>query len=148
MIPIVGNLTADPELRFTAAGAAACRFTVAHNPSHYDRDAGEWKDGEPTFFDCTAWRELAEHLADSLGSGDRVILVGNLRTRRWESDGSGKTAAGTKMSRQEIEVIAMGPELTFATAEVKKAARGDPWATASKTRPAPAASTFDDEPPF
>jgi single-strand DNA-binding protein len=157
-ITIVGNLVGDPELRFTPSGAAACRFTIAHNPRVFNREANEWKDGEPTFFDCTVWRDLAEHVAESLRRGHRVILMGNLKTRRWESDGSGKTAAGDTITRQELEVLAIGPELTFATATVVKAtrtARGetppdDPWASASKTRPATvgAAGRFDDEPPF
>lgn len=157
-LTIVGNLVGDPELRFTPSGAAACRFTIAHNPRVFNREANEWKDGEPTFFDCTAWRDLAEHVAESLRRGQRVILMGNLKTRRWESDGSGKAAAGDTITRQELEVLAIGPELTFATATVVKAthnARGetppdDPWASASKTRPAVAAAAgrFDDEPPF
>lgn len=156
-ITVVGNLVGDPELRFTPGGAAACRFTLAHNPRSFDREKNEWVDGEPTFFDCTAWRDLAEHVAESLRRGHRVILIGNLNTRRWQSDGSGKTPAGETISRQELAVLAIGPELTFATATVVKAtrtARGevppdDPWASASPTRPAMAApGNFDDEPPF
>lgn len=153
-ITVVGNLIEDPELRFTPTGAAAVRFTVAHNPSHYDRAKAEFVDDDPTFYDCTAWRQLAEHVAESLHKGDRVILVANQKTRRWESDGSGKTAKGTVISRLEHEVIALGPELTFSTATVKKMARtrdtdpADPWASASTTRPAAAAGSFDDEPPF
>lgn len=158
-LTIVGNLTGDPELRFTPAGIAAVRFTVAHNPRRLDRASGEWRDGEPTFLDCSAWRDLAEHIGETLRSGHRVIAVGNLGTHRWESDGSGKTPAGEKIERLRLDVIAIGPELTFATAIVAKAVRSrageaapdDPWATASRTRPAaaaPAGSRFDDEPPF
>lgn len=155
---IVGNLTGEPELRFTPSGAAVCRFTVAHNPSTYDKQAGEWKDGEPTFIDCSAWRGLAENLAESLKPGARVILYGNLRTHRWESDGSGKTPAGEKIARMVLDVIAAGPELTWATAKVAKVTRrgetapDDPWATASRKRPdqvpAGPAGNFDEEPPF
>lgn len=160
-LPIVGNLTGDPELRFTPAGVAVCRFTVAHNPRRFDKTSNEWKDGEPTFLDCNAWRDLGEHIAESLKAGNRVIAVVQLRTQSWESDGSGKTAAGTKISRLVGDVLALGPELTWAIAVVEKAkrtARGetapdDPWASASKTRPAAAAAAgrggnFDDEPPF
>lgn len=155
---VVGNLTSDPEIRFTPAGVAVCRFVIAHNPRKFDRTANAWTDGEPTFFDCAAWRELAEHAAESLTKGTRVIAFGQLSTRRWESDGSGKTPAGEKLARQSFDVSAIGPELTFATAKVSKAARtargeaapDDPWASASKTRPANVtpAGGFDDEPPF
>lgn len=160
-LTIVGNLTGAPELRFTAAGIAACRFTIAHNPRQLDKASGEWRDGDPTFLDCTVWRQLAEHVAESLEAGHRVIAYGHLRTTTWESDGSGKTPAGTKISRLQLDVIAIGPDLTWATASVHKAARSsrgevapdDPWASASKTRPEPASvpagrGGFDDEPPF
>jgi single-strand DNA-binding protein len=156
---IVGNLTGDPELRFTPSGAAVCRIVVAHNPRRLDKASGQWVDDEPTFMDCAVWRDLAEHVAESLKAGQRVIVYGNVRTHSFETDGSGKTAAGTKISRMQLDVIAIGPELTWATATVHKAtrtARGetapdDPWATASKTRPEPVAAGrggFDDEPPF
>jgi single-strand DNA-binding protein len=156
---IVGNLTGDPELRFTPSGAAVCKFTLAHNPRRFDKASNQWVDGDPTFLDCAVWRDLAEHVTESLKAGHRVIAHGNLSTRTWESDGSGKTAAGTKISRIQLDVIAIGPELTWATATVHKAtrtARGeaapdDPWASASRTRPEPVAAGrggFDDEPPF
>lgn len=157
-MPVVGNLTGDPELRFTAAGVAVVRFTIAHNPRTFDKKANEWKDGEPTFFDCAAWRDLAEHVAESLASGHRVVAIGNLRTTRFESTGTGKTPAGDMITRQTLDVFAIGPDLTWATAKVLKATRtrsgetapDDPWATASKQRPAAAAAAggFDDEPPF
>lgn len=157
-ITIVGNVTAAPELRFTPAGVAVVKFTVAHNPRWYDKQSGEWKDGTPTFFDCGAWRDLAEHIAESLPSGARVILIGNIRTDEWESDGRGKVPAGEKIRRQRIDVLALGAELSYATATIKRAARNskgevapdDPWATASRDRPTgpAAASSFDDEPPF
>lgn len=157
-VTIVGNLTDNPELRFTPSGTAVCRFRVAQTPRHLDRGSGEWKDGEATFLDCSAWRELAEHLAESLQKGSRVILLGHLKTQRWESTGTGKTPAGETITRQTIDVTACGPELTYATAAVTKAKRtragetapDDPWSTASTTRPAgaPARGSFDDEPPF
>ena len=155
---IVGNVTAAPELRFTPAGVAVVKFTVAHNPRWFDKPSGEWKDGTPTFFDCGAWRDLAEHIAESIPAGARVILLGNIRTDEWESDGRGKVPAGEKIRRQRIDVMAFGAELSYATAAIKRAARNsrgeispdDPWATASRERPtAPAAAgSFDDEPPF
>lgn len=158
-VPIVGNVTAAPELRFTPAGIAVVKFTVAHNPRWFDRTAEKWVDGTPTFFDCGAWRELAEHIAESIPSGGRVILLGNIRTDEWESDGRGKVPAGEKIRRQRIDVLALGAELSYATATVKRAAKNsrgetapdDPWATASRERPATAAAAarpFDDEPPF
>lgn len=158
-LTIVGNLTADPELRFTPTGAAACRFTVAHNPRRLNRETNTWVDGEATFLDCSSWRDQAEHVAESLHAGDRVIVHGNLRTDRWESNGTGTTAAGTKMERLVLDVVAVGPELQFANATVRKATRtrsgetapDDPWATASKTRPAGGVldgGDFDGEPAF
>lgn len=132
-VTIVGNLTDEPELRFTPQGTAVCRFQIAHNPRKPDGQGG-WTDGEPTFLPCTAWRQLAENIAESLPKGSRVIAHGNLRTERWEKDGQ-------KHSRIVFDVRAIGPELSYATAKVQKMARtndvapDDPWTTASKTRP-------------
>lgn len=159
-LTIVGNLTANPELRFTPAGVAVVKFTVAHNPRTLDKQSGEWRDGTATFMDCAAWRDLAEHVAESLRAGHRVIAYGHLVTQAWESDGRGTVEKGKTLTRMQLGVMSIGPDLTWATAEVRKAARGrgetapdDPWATASKTRPAtaaaaPAGRSFDDEPPF
>lgn len=158
-LSIIGNLTADPELRFTPSGAAVVRFTVAHTPRKPDGNGG-WTDGEPTFLDCTAWRQLAENVAESLAKGTRVVVTGRLRTERWEDKDSGQ-----KRSRMVLDVDGVGPDLTYATATVKKMARNagdpnDPWASASRTRPEPAgvaagspsstgtAAGFDEEPPF
>lgn len=140
-LTIVGNLTGDPELRYTPSGAAVARFTVAHTPRKLDRASGEWTDGEPTYLDCTAWRHLAEHVAESLTRGARVIVAGTLRTERWE------TPEGDKRSRMVLDVDACGPELTYATAKPQKMARrqggpaDDAWATASATRPVSPAPT-------
>lgn len=140
-LTIVGNLVDAPELRFTPSGVAACRFTVAHTPRTRDAAGGEWKDGEPTFLDCTAWRQLAENATESLIKGARVIVSGRLRTERWETDGRNGQPAGQKRSRMVLDVDAVGPELSWATATVKKMQRSgpgpadDPWATASRTRP-------------
>lgn len=154
-VTIVGNLTDDPELRFTPSGAAVCKLTIGHNPRKWDRTAEKWVDGEPTFLSATVWRDLAENCAETLRRGMRVIARGQLRTERWEADGRGKVEAGTKQSRIVLDVAAIGPELTWATATVTKKAstRGpadDPWASASRTRPdtPTGGGNFDDEPPF
>src|SRR6266536_1558406 len=117
-LTIIGNLTADPELRFTPSGAAVVKFTVAHTPRSKRGD--EWVDGEPTFLDCTAWRQLAENVAESLAKGARVIVTGRLRTDRWETDGRNGQPAGEKRSRMVLDVDGVGPELAYATAAVKK----------------------------
>ncbi|MEO3745933.1 single-stranded DNA-binding protein [Plantactinospora sp. B5E13] len=169
-ITVIGNLTDDPELRFTPSGAAVAKFRVASTPRFMDRASGEWKDGEPLFLACTVWRQAAEHVAESLQRGARVIVSGRLRQRSYE------TREGEKRTVIELEVDEIGPSLRYATAKVQKMARSggggfgasggggggggsqggggnfdDPWATA-----APAASrssgsgggNFDDEPPF
>jgi single-strand DNA-binding protein len=152
---IVGNLTGDPELRFTPSGVAVARFTVAHTPRTKPAGSAEWTDGEPTYLDCTAWRTLAENVTETLSKGARVIATGRLRTERWED----KDDTGKKRSRMVLDVDAVGPDLSYATASVKKMRRNDgapddPWSTASRTRPEPAAapagpgSGFDDEPAF
>ena len=170
----VGNLTADPELRFTPAGAAVANFTVASTPRTYDRQSGEWKDGEALFLRCSIWREAAENVAESLTRGSRVIVSGRLKQRSFE------TREGEKRTVVEVEVDEIGPSLRYATAKVNKASRSgaggggggfgggggsrqpaaqggggapgggapggdDPWGSA------PASGSFaggDDEPPF
>lgn len=150
-ITIIGNLTDAPELRFTSAGVAVCKFTVASTPRV--RKGEQWEDGEPTFMTCTAWRQLAENAAESLPKGARVIVTGRLRTERWE------TSEGEKRSRVTLDADGVGPDLTYATAEVRKVRRhqgdpDDPWANASKTRPESAAvgagapAITSDDPPF
>jgi len=165
-ITVVGNLTADPELRFTPSGAAVANFTVASTPRIYDRQSGDWKDGEALFLRCNIWREAAENVAESLTRGSRVILTGRLKQRSFE------TKEGEKRNVMEVEVDEIGPSLRYATAKVNKANRGgggggfgggapsgggsaprgnaaaaqeDPWGSA------PASGSFggnDDEPPF
>jgi single-strand DNA-binding protein len=164
-ITIIGNLTADPELRFTPAGAAVANFTVAATPRTFDRNSNEWKDGEALFMRCNIWREAAENVAESLTRGSRVIVTGRLKQRSFE------TREGEKRTVVELEVDEIGPSLRYATAKVNKASRGgggggggggynsgggggranqgpadDPWGSA------PAASSYgsqtDDEPPF
>jgi len=106
---VVGNLTADPELRFTPSGAAVANFTVASTPRMFDRQSGEWKDGDALFLRCTIWRQAAEHVAESLTRGDRVIVQGRLRQHSFE------TREGEKRTVVELEVDEVGPSLRYAT---------------------------------
>jgi single-strand DNA-binding protein len=168
-ITVIGNLTADPELRFTPSGAAVANFTVASTPRMFDRQTNEWKDGEALFLRCAIWREAAENVAESLTRGSRVIVQGRLKQRSFE------TREGEKRTVVEVEVDEIGPSLRYATAKVNKASRSggggggfgggggggggsrqpaqtgggtggdDPWGSA------PASGSFgggDDEPPF
>ena len=170
-ITVVGNLTADPELRFTPSGAAVANFTVASTPRIFDRQSSEWKDGEALFLRCNIWREAAENVAESLTRGSRVIVTGRLKQRSFE------TREGEKRTVFEVEVDEIGPSLRYATAKVNKASRGGggggfggggggagagaaggggsrPAAAATNDDPwgsAPASGSFggsDDEPPF
>lgn len=136
-ITIVGNLTGDPELRFTPSGAAVANFTVASTPRAFDRNANEWKDGETLFMRCSIWREAAENVAESLHRGTRVVVTGRLKSRSYE------TKEGEKRTVIELEVDEVGPSLRYASAKVTKTQRGgqggdfgggfggsnDPWAT-------------------
>jgi single-strand DNA-binding protein len=161
VITVIGNLTADPELRFTQSGAAVANFTVASTPRTFDRQSGEWKDGEALFLRCNIWRQAAENVAESLTRGARVIVSGRLKQRSFE------TREGEKRSVVELEVDEIGPSLRYATAKINKVARGngggggagggggygggggapadDPWGSAP---PAGASGGFSDEPPF
>ena len=163
VITVVGNLTADPELRFTPSGAAVANFTVASTPRTFDRQSGEWKDGEALFLRCNIWRQAAENTAESLTRGMRVIVSGRLRQRSFE------TREGEKRTVMEMEVDEVGPSLRYATAKVNRATRqnsasgsggygasggtaDDPWSSAPQAG-APAGSGngtggYDDEPPF
>ena len=146
-ITLVGNLTSDPELRFTPSGAAVAKFTVASTPRYMDRQTNEWKDGDTLFLNCQIWRQAAENVAESLTRGMRVIVSGRLKQRSYE------TKEGEKRTVVEMDVDDVGPALRNATAKVNRVARTDsgyngggasapsedPWAV-----PAPAG----DEPPF
>lgn len=153
-ITVIGNLTADPELRFTPSGAAVASFTVASTPRTFDRQTNEWKDGEALFLRCNIWRQAAENVAESLTRGSRVLVSGRLRQRSFE------TREGEKRTVVELEVDEVGPSLKYATAKVNKVSRGsgggggygssgspsdDPWGSAP---PASPSSAPDDEPPF
>lgn len=117
IITVIGNLTADPELRFTPSGAAVANFTVASTPRIFDRQTNEWKDGEALFLRCNIWREAAENVAESLTRGSRVIVQGRLKQRSFE------TREGEKRTVVELEVDEIGPSLKYATAKVNKASR-------------------------
>jgi len=119
IITVVGNLTADPELRFTASGAAVANFTVASTPRQFDRASNEWKDGEALFLRCNIWRQPAENVAESLTRGSRVIVTGRLKQRSFE------TREGEKRTVIELEVDEIGPSLRYATAKVNRAQRGE-----------------------
>lgn len=117
VITVIGNLTGDPELRFTPSGAAVANFTVASTPRQFDRQSNEWKDGETLFMRCSVWRDAAENVAESLQRGARVIVSGRLKSRSYE------TKEGEKRTVIEMDVDEVGPSLRYATAKVNKTQR-------------------------
>jgi single-strand DNA-binding protein len=118
IITVVGNLTADPEMRYTQNGLAVANFTIASTPRSFDRASNDWKDGEALFLRASCWREFAEHVAGSLTKGSRVIAQGRLKQRSYE------TKEGEKRTSIELEVDEIGPSLRYATAQVTRAAGG------------------------
>ncbi len=114
VITLVGNLTADPELRFTPSGAAVANFTVASTPRTFDRQSNEWRDGDAMFINCAVWRQAAENVAESLQKGMRVIVSGRLKSRSYE------TREGERRTVFEIDVDEIGPALRYATAKVTR----------------------------
>src|ERR1700709_469219 len=118
VITVIGNLTSDPELRFTQPGRAVANFTVASTPRTFDRQSQEWKDGEALFMRCNVWRQAAENVAESLTRGARVVVTGRLKQRSFE------TKEGEKRTVVELEVDEIGPSLRYATAKVNKVTRG------------------------
>jgi single-strand DNA-binding protein len=136
IITVVGNLTADPELRYTQSGLPVANFTIASTPRSFDRQANEWKDGEALFLRSSIWREAAEHVAGSLKKGDRVIATGALKQRSYQDrEGQNRTSI-------ELEIEEVGPSLRYATAQVTKSAASGaskPAATAEASTAAPAA---------
>ncbi len=118
IITVIGNITGDPELRFTPSGAAVANFTVASTPRQFDRQSNEWKDGETLFMRCSVWRDAAENVAESLARGTRVIVSGRLKSRSYE------TKEGEKRTVVEMEVDEVGPSLRYATAKVNRTQRG------------------------
>ena len=147
-VMLVGNLTDDPELRFTPNGAAVANFRLAVTPRV--REGDSWKDGETSFFRINVWRQQAENVAETLQKGARCIVVGRLRTRSWE------TPEGEKRSVTEVEADEIGPSLKFATAKVERSSRGGSgggggggggdWAGSAAG--ASKGGQFNDEPPF
>ena len=113
-ITVVGNLTSDPEMRFTQSGAAVANFTVASTPRSYNKQTQQWEDGEALFLRCSVWRQLAENVAESLTKGMRVIVQGNLKQRSYQ------TKEGEKRTSYELDVQEVGPSLTFAKAHVQR----------------------------
>jgi single-strand DNA-binding protein len=161
-ITVIGNLTSDPELRFTPNGAAVANFTVASTPRTFDKNSNEWKDGETLFLRASVWREAAENVAESLAKGMRVIISGDLKQRSYEKDGEKRTVI-------ELEVQEIGPSLKYANAKVNRTQRSggnqqqsagqprnqaqtDPWATPAaatgNNTPGAWGNGPDSEPPF
>lgn len=161
-ITVIGNLVADPELRFTPSGSAVSNFTIASTPRTFDRNSNEWKDGEALFLRCSAWRELGENVAESLAKGMRVIASGRLKQRSYE------TKEGEKRTIIELDVDEIGPSLKYATAKVTRSTKGqqggqqgggqagsregaygeDPWATPAASSAGGWGNGPDSEPPF
>ena len=161
IITVVGNLTADPELRYTQNGLPVANFTIASTPRNFDRQANEWKDGEALFLRASVWREFAEHVAGSMTKGMRVIATGRLKQRSYQDrEGQNRTAI-------ELEVDEIGPSLRYATAQVTRAASGsgggagggqsrpqvqqeEPWATPGSAAPDAwsAPGSYGDDTPF
>ncbi len=136
-VTLIGNLTDDPELRFTANGAAVANFRLAVTPRI--RQGDSWTDGETSFFRVNCWRQLAENVTETLGKGTRAIVIGRLRLRSWETD------AGEKRSVVEVEAEEVAPSLKWATAQVKRSNReGEPLVKAGASK----GGQFNDEPPF
>lgn len=143
-ITVVGNLTGDPELRYTQNGLAVANFTIASTPRTFDRQANDWKDGEALFLRCTAWRDLGEHIAGSLAKGVRVIAQGNLQQQSWTDKTSGEKRTG-----YQLDVQAIGPELRYATAQVQRVTNGSaPRAAGSGQDGWAQPGAYDDETPF
>ena len=162
VITVVGNLTGDPELRFTPSGAAVASFTVASTPRTLDKATNEWKDGEALFLRCSIWRQAAENVAESLQKGMRVVVQGRLQQRSYD------TKEGEKRTVIELQVDEIGPSLKYATAKVNRTTRGtgsggfggpssgsggpgapadDPWASSAPASGG-GSSWGSDEPPF
>jgi len=168
IITVVGNLTNDPELRFTPSGAAVASFTVASTPRTFDKASNEWKDGDALFLRCSVWRQAAENVAETLQRGARVIVQGRLQQRSFE------TKEGEKRTVVEMQADEVGPSLKYATAKVNKTTRGggssnggyggtsssggssaggndDPWATPAAGGASGGSASgggWSDEPPF
>ncbi|MCU1585903.1 MAG: single-stranded DNA-binding protein [Microbacteriaceae bacterium] len=129
VITVVGNLTSDPELRYTQNGLAVANFTIASTPRSFDRASNDWKDGEALFLRASVWREFAEHVAGSLTKGSRVIATGRLRQRSYE------TKEGEKRTSFELEIDEIGPSLRYATAQVTRTSSSREGGSGAGARP-------------
>lgn len=159
-ITVIGNLTADPELRFTTGGAAVASFTVASRPSKFNRETNSWEDGDALFMRCSVWRQMAENVSESLQRGMRVVVTGRLQQRSYD------TREGEKRTVMELQVDEVGPSLRYATATVNRVSReggqqqrsqqrqqpanDDPWWASPPPKSASGGfgGGFNDEPPF
>lgn len=146
VITVIGNLTTDPTIRFTQKGDAVANFTVASTPRTFDSTKNQWVDGEPLFMNCTAWRNLAQNIADSLTKGARVIVTGRLKSRSYQDrDGNNRRSV-------EVEIEETGASLMFATVQINRTGSGsnfsqpqqqqqrqdaDPWNSAGQTQEPP-----------
>lgn len=160
IITIVGNVTAEPELRFTQSGAAVAGFTVASTPRTFNKQSNQWEDGDALFMRCSIWRQAAENVSESITKGTRVIVTGRLKQRSFE------TREGEKRTVVEMDVDEIGPSLKYATAKVNKVSReggqqqtqqsrqalvnDDPWGSAPPAtgQRGGQQTTFGEEPPF
>jgi len=142
LVTVVGNLTGDPELKFTPSGAAVANFTVASTPRSFDKEQNEFVDGETLFMRCTAWRAQAENVAESLRRGYRCIVTGRLTQRKYT------TNAGEERVSVELQVSEIGPSLKFVTASINKANREGGGKQPAKAGDDPWATPVEDPPPF
>lgn len=154
IITVIGNLTADPELRYTQNGLAVANFTIASTPRDFNKQTNEWVDGEALFLRCSVWREFAEHVAGSLTKGSRVIASGRLKQRSYE------TKEGEKRTSYELDVDEIGPSLRYATASVTRvqgqggsqrgsaAATEEPWATSTSDVSTGTQEAWSNDTPF
>ena len=150
IVTVVGNLTADPELRYTQSGLAVANFTIASTPRSFDKASNEWKDGDSLFLRASCWREFAENVAGSLTKGTRVIAQGRLKQRSYE------TNEGEKRTSIELDIDEIGPSLRYATAQVSRASQnasttpvtGGGWPTAEVPAPQGDMPAYDDGTPF
>jgi single-strand DNA-binding protein len=153
-VQIIGNVTRDPELRFTTGGTAVCSFGVAWTPRRRNSQTGEWEDGDTSFFNCSAWRDLGENIAASITKGNRVVVTGSVRARDWED------RDGNKRTSIEIDVDDCAPSLRWAQAQIERTSRssgsgggggdfggggGGGGGNAPQSRPDP---VYGDEEPF
>ena len=142
-ITVAGTVVADPTIKYLDSGAAVANFTIAANDRRFDRERGEWVDASATFLRCSIWRQEAEHVAESLSQGDRVLATGVLKQNKWE------TEQGEKRTAFELAVSEIGASLKFATARISKTRSSTPsQASAGGAVPAGAGSTAAGEPPF